>query len=195
LELVRYIHLNPVRAKLVKKVEQYPYSGHHCYTAGKPTELIDPGPVLRLFGGVKAYRRFVLDGLADGHREDYYQVEDQRFLGAREFGERLRAEAEEQREQRAKKNPLGEAVAAFASRLKVSPSMLRGPDRGWRVSQVRTLVAYVLVRLQGYQVGEVASYFGRDQTTISSLISRFAERARQEPEMAEKVERFVRLLR
>lgn len=195
LELVRYIHLNPVRAKLVKSVEQYPYSGHHCYMAGKPTEMMDPTPVLKLFGGVKAYRRFVQDGMADGHREDYYDVEDQRFLGAGGFGERMRAEVEEESEQPAKRKPLGKVVAALATKLKVSPEALRGADRSWRVSRARVLMAYVLVRYQGYGVAEVALYLGRDQTTISSLISRFSEKARQEPEVLEEAERLGRLLK
>ena len=30
-ELVRYIHLNPVRARMVTKPEQYPYSSHGAY--------------------------------------------------------------------------------------------------------------------------------------------------------------------
>jgi hypothetical protein len=35
LELVRYIHLNPLRAKLVKNLsdtDKYPYSGHSALT-------------------------------------------------------------------------------------------------------------------------------------------------------------------
>lgn len=30
-ELVRYIHLNPVRAKMVRKVENYPFTSHRAY--------------------------------------------------------------------------------------------------------------------------------------------------------------------
>lgn len=195
LELVRYIHLNPVRAKLVRSVEQYPHSGHHCYMAGKPSEIMDPTAVLKLFGGVKAYRRFVQDGMGDGHREDYYEVEDQRFLGTGGFGEKMRAEVEEESERQVKKKPLGKTVEALARQLKVSPEVLRGPDRSWRVSRARVLMAYVLVRHEGFRVGELASYLGRDQTTISSLISRFSERARREPEVLEEAERLERLLR
>ena len=42
-----------------------------------------------MLGGKQAYRRFVQDGLSEGHKEEYYAVEDQRFLGAEGFGERL----------------------------------------------------------------------------------------------------------
>ena len=85
LGLVRYIHLNPIRANMVQKLDAYPYSGHRHYVEGRVSEVLEPGRVLDLLGGRAGYRRFVLEGLKEGHREDYYQVEDQRFLGAEEF--------------------------------------------------------------------------------------------------------------
>jgi len=163
--------------------------------AGKPSGVMDPGPMLKLFGGVKAYRRFVQDGMGEGHREDYYQVEDQRFLGAKGFGERMVAEVEEGNERRVKRKPLGKAVETLARRLKVSLEALRQPDRSWQVSRLRTLIAYALVKHQGYAVGEVASYFGRDQATVSALLSRFSDRVRQDPETAAKARGLGRLLR
>ena len=48
--MIRYIHLNPVRAAMVKSPDQYRYSGHHGYLQGKPTEIIDPAPVFGLLG-------------------------------------------------------------------------------------------------------------------------------------------------
>ena len=42
--LVRYIHLNPVRAGLVDDLDGYPYSGHRAYLTGDGMELVDAGP-------------------------------------------------------------------------------------------------------------------------------------------------------
>ena len=36
LELIRYSHLNPVRAGMVKTLERYRYSGHHAYLQARP---------------------------------------------------------------------------------------------------------------------------------------------------------------
>lgn len=85
LSLVRYIHLNPIRANMVQKVDDYLYSGHRNYLEGRTSEVLDPDRVLAMIGGRAGYRGFVQAGLRDGHREDYYQVEDQRFLGTEEF--------------------------------------------------------------------------------------------------------------
>src|SRR6266852_484172 len=84
-------HLFQGRYKLIAKPEEYPYSGHRVYLTGKATEVLDPAWGLALFGGRAAYRRFVLEGLAEGHREEYYEAADQRFLGAEDFGKRMQA--------------------------------------------------------------------------------------------------------
>src|SRR5215510_11894108 len=49
--LVRYIHLNPVRAGLVEQPDAYPYSGHRAYLAGEAMGPIDSDPVLGMLGG------------------------------------------------------------------------------------------------------------------------------------------------
>jgi hypothetical protein len=72
LTLVRYIHMNPVRAALTATPEEYPYSGHRTYLAGRRTALIDPTLVLNLVGGTVAYARFVSQGQSEGHRADLY---------------------------------------------------------------------------------------------------------------------------
>jgi putative transposase len=194
LELIRYIHLNPVRAKIARTVEEYLYSGHRSYVEGKPTEVIDPRPVLDLFGGPKAYRRFVMDGLGDGHKEDLYRVDDQRFLGGKQFGEVVLAEVESEPVRKAKKPSLSKIAEDLAKRLKVSPEDLRKPTRTWNQSRARILIAHVLVRHGGFKVGEVAGYFGRDQTTISSLLSRFSQRAQQDTAVQAEVKRLAQIV-
>jgi len=178
LELVRYIHLNPVRSKLVGKPEAWRYSGHGVYLRGKSTEVMDPKPVFTLLGGPKAYRRFVLDGLGQGHREDYYRVEDQRFLGTEEFVKKVQEEVEG-KEVRVAKKSLSSVVEKMTRRVKVSVEALRGPDRSWEVSRVRGLVVYLLVRRLGFGVKEVGQYLSKDETSISTMINRAHQRIQQ----------------
>jgi REP element-mobilizing transposase RayT len=77
-ELVRYIHLNPLRAKIVKSLkdsDKYPYSGHSALMGKVQREFQDTDYVLRLFGekipaARKAYRAYVQRGIAQGHRPE-----------------------------------------------------------------------------------------------------------------------------
>lgn len=78
LELIRYIHLNPLRAGLVssmKQLDRYRYCGHSYLVGRRKNEWQDTNKVLKLFGrrvssARKHYREFVQKGVAMGRRPD-----------------------------------------------------------------------------------------------------------------------------
>jgi hypothetical protein len=78
LELVRYIHLNPLRAKLVRDMtapDKYSFSGHRVIMGGHINDWQDTDAVLHLFGEKVydariQYRAYVEKGIAIGRRED-----------------------------------------------------------------------------------------------------------------------------
>jgi putative transposase len=89
-ELVRYIHLNPVRARMVNQPEDYAYSSHRIYLGMESTGIVDVDPVLRHFGAKKdvarlRYRQFVAAAIKHGHREEFYAPDEGRILGTEEF--------------------------------------------------------------------------------------------------------------
>ena len=194
LQLIRYIHLNPVRAGLVRSPERYRYSGDHAYLQGKATETIDPAAVLSMLGGRLAYRRFVRDGLGEGHKQEYYEVEDQRFLGAKGFGERLRKKEPALSAKRLTRRSVGAAARDLAKLLKVEIHALRSPDRGWAVSKARTIAAYVLVRRLGYRLSDVAAYFDRDTATLATLLARLGDRLQGNDTAMREVGRLGKLI-
>ena len=102
LALVRYIHLNAVRAKLASRPERYRYSGHNSYLTNGAAKIVEVSPILKLMGGKKVYERFVLEGISENHNEAYYAVEDQRFLGEAGFGEEISRGSEEKYEPKRK---------------------------------------------------------------------------------------------
>ncbi|MGZ8453408.1 MAG: hypothetical protein ACXWZE_15090, partial [Candidatus Binatia bacterium] len=56
------------------------------------------------------------------------------------------------------------------------------------VSQARTKIGYILVRRQGYALGEVARYFARDLATIGTLIGRLSGRMEEDERMRREIE-------
>jgi len=77
-ELVRYIHLNPVRASLVRDargLDRYPWCGHSALIGKVRREWQDRPYVLAWFGreektAVRAYRQFVAEGVDAGRRPE-----------------------------------------------------------------------------------------------------------------------------
>jgi REP element-mobilizing transposase RayT len=78
LELVRYIHLNPLRAKLVTSYDSlgsYPYCGHAALLGQRKSDWQDTKYILGLFGkrlstARRNYSDFVEKGLEQGKRPD-----------------------------------------------------------------------------------------------------------------------------
>ncbi len=78
LELVRYIHLNPLRAKLVagmKTLGKNPYGGHSVLMGKVTAEWQNTKYILGMFGDKipvarRRYREFVQKGIAVGKRHD-----------------------------------------------------------------------------------------------------------------------------
>ncbi len=78
LELVRYIHLNPLRAGSVDdldSLDEYPYCGHSRLVGTFENDWQDVTYVLKFFGDSlgtarKGYRAFLAEGVAHGRRPD-----------------------------------------------------------------------------------------------------------------------------
>ena len=78
LELVRYIHLNPIRAGIVKdlsSLDRYLYTGHSAIMGKRKNSWQDKDSVLNLFGknkysARKKYRTFVEKGIGHGRNQD-----------------------------------------------------------------------------------------------------------------------------
>ena len=78
LELVRYIHLNPLRSGLVsdlKKLDKHPYCGHCVLMDKRKNDWQDAEYILKLFNSKdsvarRRYREYVEKGIAEGRRPD-----------------------------------------------------------------------------------------------------------------------------
>lgn len=68
--------------------------------------------------------------------------------------------------------------------------------RHWTVSRQQTRAAYIfLVRRKGYGVGEVAAQLGWDVSTMTVVLSRFADRVAREPALRGTVERVAKIVK
>lgn len=174
LTLVRYIHLNPVRAGLVDAPEKYPHSGHQAYLRGHDPYGLDTELVLRLLGGRAAYRDFVLAGLGEGHRPDLYlepAPPAPASPGLASRGPSPSAVAPRPARRSQPTTPLATVLVEVAGQLGVTPDALRAPGRDRPLAHLRGQVARTLVRDLGYPLVAVAAALNRDPATISLQVS------------------------
>jgi len=146
-ELVRYIHLNLIRAGLVKNIKDLnrsPWSGHSALMGNMERDWQDTDSVLSFFGKGRAarrnYLRFVEKGIALGKRPELVggglirslggwaevlgarrrgekQASDQRILGDGKFVEAVLSEMNEFEKENLRLPPKREHLAALAERV------------------------------------------------------------------------------
>lgn len=196
-ELVRYIHLNPVRARMVKRPEDYEYSGHRAYLGRDRTGLVDAEPVLRHFGAskkraVEVYTRFVDACLREKSKDDYYRASEGRLLGSEEFVERIRHRAGEHRAKRRPFEPTRiEDLLLAAERMSgLARQEVCSKSKNRRTVAVREAVI-VVGREHGIRNGELAEALGID----ASAVTRRVEAARTRGAVSPEVMRLRKLLR
>ena len=73
--LCRYIHLNPVKAKLTKRPEDWQYSNYLEWIGLRGGEIVDEGFIAEHFSSSQEYQRFVED----------YQFEELELEGVEEY--------------------------------------------------------------------------------------------------------------
>ena len=173
LELVRYQHLNPVRAGMVSNAADYPWSGHRAYLGEAELPWLTTDWVLGQFGttlGVarRRYARFVAEGAGQGHRDEFYGGKhDSRVVGEEDFVARsLPAHS-------ARTHPpaLEVIVTLVCQAYGLTPDQLQAPGRARLPSRARAGVAWLCIRTGAATLVQLSAYTGRDASTLSHAVA------------------------
>jgi len=169
LELARYVVLNPVRAKMVRRPDSYRWSSYRA-TAGLEEEpsWLTTDAILQEFGSRRAaarerYRAFVSEGV--GRVSPWDDLRGQVLLGSDSFVERLEPALRDKSE-----------VAEVPRRQRLAgrpalASLLPRPSGGaGKVSRDRAIREAVLDH--GYTLAAVARHLGLHYATISKIANR-----------------------
>lgn len=171
LELVRYIHLNPVRAKLVANPADSTWSGHLAYLGKAHKEWLTTDWVLSQFapstGAARLrYAAFVRDGLLEGHREEFHR---ERFegpiLGADLFVEKI---ISEQATQPIRRVSLEAIIQAVVQIWETNQDALASPSRVRILTEARSAAAYLVAELGNDTLSSLGKLLNRDVSTLSN---------------------------
>jgi len=197
LELSRYLHLNPVRVKAVEDPGTYRWSSYGAYLGKRGGQnWVDSEEVLRYFGrkeqeARRGYRRFVLEGIGLGHRDEFYEAVESRILGDKEFVEEVKTRVGEKGRPRFKIKPeillkgvckvLGKALEEIVG---------GGKDRD-RV-RARELFSYLARRCTDLQLKSIAGVLKVDPTCVSRSVARVEGRVAKDNGLRRTVEKMVK---
>jgi len=191
-ELVRYIHLNPVRAGLVKDPAAYRWSGHGAYLGREDLSWMTTDWVLGQFGGRAGeargrYARFIREGLGEGHREEFHRGgEDTRVLGDDDFMDRIDSKCSLGR---AKVPTIETVIGAVGREYGVETAELKTAIQRRRLSEARAMVGWLVRGLGGGTLTEAGRWLNRDAGTMSSAAQRLVDRSARDPALKRRMER------
>ena len=193
LELIRYIHLNPVRSKKVKDPGQYRWSSHCFYLDGRGNEWIGVEEVLPYFGkrpteAISRYQIFVREGIAEGHRADLYQIVDQRYLGEEKFIERVEKGEREKDPARSVEIKWGEIEEAVSKHYGIPVFAMTHRGGGLGVVRARRMMAWVGREVGGMTNQEMGKELGQDASGISRGLSKLGEELGESKDMQKQLE-------
>jgi putative transposase len=170
LELVRYIHLNPVRARLVRRPSEWRWSGHSEYLRREERGLIDSGPVMEEFGTPARYEAFVREGTREGYRAEWHPGDMAPFLGPQGFVKRVAKDS--QPHSSGKRTPMEALLKRVTAKTGLSVEVLRRRGRSAAVVQVRDGFMWRAVMEEGYRAAEVAAFLGCDPSNVSRALQK-----------------------
>ncbi len=197
LELVRYIHLNPVRANLVERPDQWIWSSHRAYLGRAKDGFLEAAWVLGVLGGRlptarRRYATFVREGMEEGRRSEFHRGGEQPgVLGDAELLERVHL----QRVKPVRVAPsLDRVIEVVCSAEETSEEALRRPGQERGRARARALVALLAQEEKAETTTDVAARFGRDVTTLSRSVAKLRQCLRKEEALAQKVSTLRRAL-
>jgi putative transposase len=206
LDLVRYIHRNPLRAGLVSRLDRYLWSSHRAYLSRPPRwAWLYSVPVLSMLcqageDSAKAYRAFIAQDDSDELTAVLSKRNVPSFLGSEEFVDWVKASFQSlryHREAPASRSlapGLDEIQSAVCASYGINRNELLSSRRGMS-NDARNVAIYLARQLSGQTLATIGHAFGLEHySSVSSVASRMKQRLVSDRSLRRKVEAIERSL-
>ena len=200
MELTRYIHRNPIKAGIVKRMEKYPWSSHHGYLSdSKKWDWLHKDFLLSMFSdnrreAVKRYKEFVDSDSPDEINEILGRKKWPATLGSERFIEWVKKTFSA--EKRHLEVPQSRSLAPEVQRIKeevcrlynVEEKTLMEARRGI-TNEPRNMAVYLMRNLRGDSLEQIGREFKMAKySTVSSVIERTRDQISKNRKLKKQVE-------
>ena len=179
LELVSYIHLNPVRAGIIQNPSDYIWSSHRFYLNNSKSDFINTSFVLSIFSkssrdARNRYLQFVNNHIGQPHQEDYYPHPP--ILGDDTFIAQLNLRFEDRNihfKRSTEQFTLEKIAKIVCDTVGVDICVLRERGRSSSISLSRSLFVFMARNYSYSSNNEIARFLERDPSLITRLAGNF----------------------
>jgi putative transposase len=190
LTLLRYIHENPVKARVVEKAEDFGWSSDRAYRRGRGPEWLDVDRLLSMLGrrrsrAIRGYRSLMREAVGEPYEE--VATWGQAVKGDEAFADRVLQEAGEP-----PVVPRGLTVERIARQVVQLEGLdlgrLRGSSRDRTSSRARLTVAWLAREAAKIPVAQAARFFGRDTSTMINGVNKLEADMENERALRQKLD-------
>ena len=197
LELIRYIHLNLVRARLVEQAQDLKWSSLTAYLGLVQNDCLYRQEALGLFGAQPD--RKLMEFLSQApqlSKTMIYPRESFPVMGGQSFVKEVTSQGELRRKQRrvygGRKLPLQKLAEVFCAAAGMATGELFAAHKGSRqLSGLRDQIIYVATRLMYHPASEVVRLLLVTPPAVTLSNRRFAERNRHNPRLKDELVQLV----
>jgi len=176
LELVRYMHLNPVRAKMVSSPAEYPWTSHQAYLGTRSDPWVTTDFALAVLASerdaaIGAYEDFVRQALSDPDIRsplEHRNASDPRILGSDDFARRMLGAQWKPRSRKSLDQLIAESCQIFA----VTSAELESPRRDAKLVTARIWVVNQALEGRVASLSAVARRFNRNESSLRRSLGR-----------------------
>jgi putative transposase len=192
MELSRYIHLNPVRAGMVAKPEEYPWSSYRDYVGTRQAACwLCTETVTGRIGDAKRYREFVEDLLRKEYESPLQGAFASSVLGSEPFVQEITAMHFDGKEID-REVP---AIRELSKSRKIEMILRNLTGVFGDIGLEQKAAIYLSHRYSGARLKEIGSYFGKKESAISQVSRRFAAEMENDGKLAKMVVSLVEKLK
>lgn len=190
LELVRYIHLNPVRAKLAADPAEHAWSGHLAYLGKAHKAWLTTDWVLSQFAkstdaARRRYAAFMRAGLHEGHREEFHRERlEGAILGEEHFVEKI---ISRQAMQSSRRISLDAIMQAVVHAWETDVDSLQSSSRARTFVQARSAAAYLVAEYGEVTLSSLGKLLNRDVSTLSTGAQAIRSALSNDPALRRKI--------
>lgn len=187
--LVRYIHLNPVRAGIVNRPEHYQWSSHNAYLGNDQINWVTPNYLLSRFSDSlqsarQEYQKFVLAGIGVQEQIDFTNGTQDGILGDDTFIEMIMKSQQQMPEMTI---DLPEVVSILCDFFQTDLTTLRDSSKERTASNVRSIIALLIRESGDFTLEELGRFICRDPNNLSKQASRLSQKSLHSEKLKQEI--------
>ncbi|HER24088.1 MAG TPA: chromosomal replication initiator DnaA [Candidatus Atribacteria bacterium] len=202
--LSAYMHLNPIRAGIVSKLEDYPWSSYLDYLGLRKSQMVnlDPSLVLHYFSAdatlsTKKYKEYLWQNqsMEDPLKQSYHNI----ALGDDHFIKLLKSRIAKKGLSReipvTRSLPLysaPEIIEKVCDVTHLDQNRLMSKERG---NRYRSLALYLIKKFTPLKLTQIGQLFDMDYSAVSQAVKRFENKFKEDRDLERTKEKVISALK